>query len=269
MPEVGCWKLEAGRQRAEANDQQPMANVLRLRAVVEYDGTEYLGFQVQAQGATIQGEIERALVAITQEGSRIIGAGRTDAGVHAQGQVIVFSTTWRHSVEELQRALNAVLPEGIAVRELGAVATGFHPRFDAISREYRYTILNQPLRSPLARRRAYHFARPLDVAAMNQAVGVLVGSHDFASFGRAPQGDNTVREVYKARWTSGAPFVYFDIVANAFLYRMVRSLVGTLLLVGTGELSPGGFEQILQSADRSRAGQVAPAHGLCLTKVHY
>jgi tRNA pseudouridine38-40 synthase len=238
-------------------------------AVVEYDGTDYLGFQVQAQGATIQGEIECALAAVTQEWGRIIGAGRTDAGVHAQGQVITFSTTWRHPVGELHRALNAVLPKGIAVRELGAVAKSFHPRFDAVSREYCYTILNQPLRSPLARRFAHHLPRPLDVASMNEAAGALVGSHDFASFGRAPQGDNTVREVYQARWTLEEPFVCFDVVANAFLYRMVRSLVGTLLLVGTGELPPDGFEEILRSADRSMASQVAPAHGLCLIKVNY
>ena len=241
----------------------------RLLAVVEYDGTDYLGFQVQAQGPTVQGEIERALAAVTQEKIRVVGAGRTDAGVHAQGQVIAFDTAWRHPVEELQRALNAVLPEDIVVRELRPVARGFHPRFDAASREYRYTIFNQPLRSPLARRFAYHFSQPLDVPAMNEAASSLVGSHDFASFGRAPQGDNTVREVYRARWTETEPFVYFDIVANAFLYRMVRSLVGTLLLVGTGELSPAEFEGILRSADRSRAGQAAPAHGLCLMKVNY
>jgi tRNA pseudouridine38-40 synthase len=267
--------LEAGGWRADANNQQLAANVQKLMAVVEYDGTDYLGFQVQAQGATIQGEIERALAAVTQEGIRVIGAGRTDAGVHAQGQVIAFRTAWRHPVEELQRALNAVLPKDIAVRELRPVAKGFHPRFDAVSREYRYTIFNQPLRSPLARRFAYHFPTSLHppqsggVAAMNEATGSLVGSHDFASFGQAPQGDNTVREVYRAQWTTEEPFIYFDIVANAFLYRMVRSLVGTLLLVGTGELSPEAFGEILQSADRSRAGQVAPAHGLCLMKVNY
>ncbi len=238
-------------------------------AVVEYDGTDYLGFQVQAQGSTIQGEIERALAAVTQERIRIVGAGRTDTGVHAQGQVVAFRTSWRHSVEELQRALNAVLPRDIAVRELKPVAQGFHPRFDAVSREYHYTIYNQPLRSPLARRFAYRFPRPLDAAAMNEAAGVLVGSHDFVSFGRAPQGDNTVREVYRAQWTPEEPFVYFDIVANAFLYRMVRRLVGTMLLVGTGELSPAGFEEILRSADRDRVRQLAPAHGLCLMKVNY
>jgi tRNA pseudouridine38-40 synthase len=238
-------------------------------AVVEYDGTDYLGFQLQAQCPTVQGEIEQALAAVTQEEIRIIAAGRTDTGVHAQGQVIAFSTAWRHPVEELQRALNAVLPEDIAARELRPVAEDFHPRFDAVSREYRYTILNQPLRSPLARRFAYHFPRPLDVVAMNEAAGTLMGTHGFASFGQAPQGDNTVRTVYRAQWTSEEPFVYFDIVANAFLYRMVRSLVGTLLLVGTGELSPAGFEEILQSADRDRAGQAVPAHGLCLMKVNY
>jgi tRNA pseudouridine38-40 synthase len=238
-------------------------------AVVEYDGTDYLGFQVQAEGLTVQGEIERALAAVTQEEIRIIGAGRTDAGVHAQGQVVAFSTAWRHPVEELQRALNAVLSKDIAVRELRPVAKGFHPRFDAASREYRYTVFNQPLRSPLARRFAYHFPRPLNVAAMNEAASILVGSHDFASFGQAPQGDNTVREVYRAQWTPAELFIYFDVVANAFLYRMVRSLVGTLLLVGTGELSPDGFEEIFRSADRDRAGQAVPAHGLCLIKVNY
>jgi tRNA pseudouridine38-40 synthase len=238
-------------------------------AVVEYDGTDYLGFQLQAQDPTVQGEIERALAAVTQEQIRIIGAGRTDAGVHARGQVIAFSTAWRHPVEELQRALNAVLPRDIGVRELGSVARDFHPRFDAVSRDYRYTVFNQALRSPLARRFAYHFPHPLDVAAMNEAADTLMGSHDFASFGRAPQGDNTVREVYQAQWPAEEPFLHFDVVANAFLYRMVRSLVGTLLLVGTGELSPDGFEEILRSADRGRAGQVAPAHGLCLMKVNY
>ncbi len=261
--------MEVGNPKSEIPNPKSEASTQKLVAVVEYDGTDYLGFQVQAQGATIQGEMERALAAVAQEEVRVVGAGRTDAGVHAQGQVIAFSTAWRHPVEELQRALNAVLPKDIAVRELRPVARGFHPRFDAVSREYRYTIFNQPLRSPLTRRFAYHFPQPLDVAAMNEAAGSLVGSHDFASFGRAPQGDNTVREVYRAQWTSEEPVVYFDIVADAFLYRMVRSLVGTLLLVGTGELSSAGFEEILQSADRSKAGQAAPAHGLCLIRVNY
>jgi tRNA pseudouridine38-40 synthase len=262
--------LEAGSPiLRQSSAQESETGIQKLVAVVEYDGTDYLGFQLQARGPTVQGEIERALAAVTQEEIRIVGAGRTDAGVHARGQVIAFNTAWRHPIEELQRALNAVLPKDIGVRELRPVVKGFHPRFDAVSRGYRYTVFNQSLRSPLDRRFAYHFSRPLNVAAMSEATGTLVGSHDFASFGRAPQGDNTVREVYQAQWTPEEPFLYFDIVANAFLYRMVRSLVGTLLLVGTGELSPDGFEEILRSTDRSRAGQVAPARGLCLIKVNY
>jgi len=253
----------------EAGELRLATSTQRLMAVVEYDGTDYLGFQIQAQGQTVQGEIERALKAVTQENIRIVGAGRTDAGVHARGQVIAFNTAWRHSIKELQCALNAVLPKDIAVHRLRPVARDFHPRFDAISREYRYTILNQPWRSPLARRFAYHFPQPLDVAAMNEAASTLVGTHDFASFGRAPQGDNTVRRVFRAQFTSEKPFVYFDITANAFLYRMVRRLVGTLLWVGTGELSPHGFEEILQAADRDRAGKAVPAHGLCLVRVNY
>jgi tRNA pseudouridine38-40 synthase len=238
-------------------------------AVIEYDGTDYLGFQVQAEGRTIQGEVERALAEVTRRETRVVGAGRTDAGVHAVGQVISFVPQWKHSLPELQRAMNALLPEDIAVHQMAWVADDFHPRFSAVSREYRYTILNQPLRSPLARRFAYHYLKPLNMEAMARAAGCLVGSHDFASFGRPPQGDNTVRRVYQAEYTRQDQFIYFDIVANAFLYRMVRNIVGTLLLVGTGELSPESFEEILRAKDRRRASPAAPAHGLCLMRVNY
>jgi tRNA pseudouridine38-40 synthase len=238
-------------------------------AVIEYDGTDYLGFQLQAEGRTIQGEVERALAEVTRRETRVVGAGRTDAGVHAMGQVISFVPQWKHSLPELQRAMNALLPEDIAVHQMAWVADDFHPRFSAVSREYRYTILNQPLRSPLARRFAYHYLKPLDVEAMTRAARCLVGSHDFASFGRPPQGDNTVRRVYRAECTRQDQFIYLDIVANAFLYRMVRNIVGTLLLVGTGELSPESFGEILRARDRRRAGPAAPAHGLCLMRVNY
>ncbi len=238
-------------------------------AVIEYDGTDYLGFEWQAEGRTIQGEIERALAEVTRRETRIVGAGRTDAGVHAVGQVISFVPQWKHSLPELQRAMNALLPEDIAVHQMAWVADDFHPRFSAVGREYRYTILNQPCRSPLARRFAYHYLRPLDVEAMARAARCLVGSHDFASFGRPPQGGNTVRQVYRAECTRQDQFIYFDIVANAFLYRMVRNIVGTLLLVGIGELSPERFEEILQAKDRRRAGPASPAHGLCLMRVNY
>lgn len=239
-------------------------------AVIEYDGTDYLGFQLQAEGRTIQSEVERALAEVTRRETRVTGAGRTDAGVHAAGQVISFVPQWKHSLTELQRAMNALLPGDIAVHQMAWVADDFHPRFSAVSREYRYTILNQPHRSPLARRFAYHYPRPLDVEAMARAAKCLVGSHDFASFGRPPQGESTVRQVYQAECTRQDQFIYFDIVANAFLYRMVRNIVGTLLLVGTGELLTEGFEEILRAGDsRRRAGPTAPAHGLCLIRVNY
>ena len=238
-------------------------------AVIEYDGTDYLGFQLQAEGRTVQGEVERALAKITRRETRVIGAGRTDAGVHAIGQVISFVPQWKHSLPELHRAMNALLPEDVAVHQMAWVADDFHPRFDAVSREYRYTVLNQSLRSPLARRFAYHYLKPLDVEAMDRAARCLVGSHDFASFGRPPQGENTVRQVYRAECSRQDHFTYFDVVANAFLYRMVRNIVGTLLLVGTGELSPKGFEEILQVRDRGRASSPVPARGLCLMRVNY
>jgi tRNA pseudouridine38-40 synthase len=241
----------------------------RVSVVIEYDGTDYLGFQLQAKGRTVQGELERVLAEVTRKETRVTGAGRTDAGVHAVGQVVSFVPQWKHSLPELQRAMNALLSEDIVVRQMTWVADDFHPRFSAVSREYRYTVLNQPLRSPLARRFTYHYLKPLNVEAMTRAAKCLVGTQDFASFGRSPQGENTVRQVYRAECTRQDQFIYFDIVANAFLYRMVRNIVGTLLLVGIGELSPERFGEILQARDRRRAGPVAPAHGLCLMRVNY
>jgi len=258
-----------GRRAQVADDQQPASGIRYLRATVEYDGTDYYGFQWQADRPTVQGELERALAAITQEMIRITAAGRTDAGVHARGQVIAFHTQWRHPLADLERALNALLAKDVAVRELSLAEEGFHPRFSARSREYRYTIFNQPLRSPLARRFAYHYPYPLDVEAMDQAAGVLIGTHDFATFGQPPQGENTVRRVLRAGCSQEGPFVYFDIEANAFLQRMVRSIVGTLLQVGSDKLSPQDFAGILHAAERSLAGPTAPPHGLCLMRVNY
>lgn len=241
----------------------------RVMAIIEYDGTDYLGFQWQPEGRTIQGELERVLAELTGQETRVVGAGRTDAGVHAAGQVISFVPRWRHPLPDLQRAMNALLPADIAVHQIAWVADDFHPRFSAVSRAYRYTILNQPIRSPLAQRFAYHYPRPLDAEAMDRAAQCLVGSHDFVSFGHPPQGENTVRQVYQAGCTRQDQFIHFDIVANAFLYRMVRNIVGTLLRVGIGELSAEEFEEILRARDGRRAGPPVPAHGLCLVRVNY
>ncbi len=242
---------------------------MRVRATVAYDGTEYRGFQRQLSEPTVQEALETALERITQTPIRVLAAGRTDAGVHAKGQVIAFDTSWQRGLSVLQRAMNAVLPPDVAVRGLQQVASDFHPRFDAQSRRYRYTVYNAPVRSPLARRSSLHVRRRLDVAAMEQAASALVGTHDFATFGRPPQGDNTVRCVLEVAWRHDPPWLFFEIEANAFLFRMVRSIVGTLLAVGRGKLSPDEFDQVLASQDRSLAGKTAPARGLCLIQVAY
>jgi tRNA pseudouridine38-40 synthase len=240
-----------------------------LKAVVEYDGTRYAGFQLQPDLPTIQGELERALAEVTQEKSKVVGAGRTDAGVHAQGQVIHFLTGWKRSVEELHRAFNAVLSRDIAIRELSVAAPDFHARFSAVTREYRYDILNQEVRSPLEARYAYHHEQPLDAQSMGEAVAYLVGSHDFASFGLPTQGDSTVRDMAQATCAREGHHVFVDLEANGFLRHMVRAIVGTLLLVGRGIVSPADLKEILEARDRSQAGPPAPAHGLCLVKVNY
>lgn len=241
----------------------------RYRATVEYDGTDYYGFQVQANRPTIQGTLEHALADIAGEAVRVIGAGRTDTGVHALGQVIGFRLAWRHSVEDLQRALNARLPEDIVIREVALAEEGFHPRFSARSRVYRYTVLNQPLRSPLARRFAHQVAEPLDLAAMNAAAETLVGWHDFATFGNPMRGESTVRQVMRAGWVSADDVLFFDIEANAFLRRMVRTVVSALLLIGQGKMEAESMAALLAARERRQAPPPAPACGLCLMQVKY
>ena len=243
---------------------------MRVRAIVAYDGTDYGGFQRQANAPTIQAALEAALAQVTRETITVLAAGRTDAGVHAAGQVIALDTVWRHGVGALQRALNAVLPANIAVKDVEEVAPGFHPRYDARSRHYRYTLYNAPVRWPLKRRYSLYVAASLDVEAMQQATRSLLGEHDFAAFGRPhkPSGV-TVRRMLMAEWGGKAPSLTFDIEANAFLYRMARSIVGTMLQVGKGEMSVEEFTAVLASCDRSQAGPTAPPHGLCLMQVKY
>ena len=185
------------------------------------------------------------------------------------GQVIAFDPAWRHSLSDLQRALNAVLPAQIAVLHVEVAAPTFHPRYDALRRAYRYTLYCGAVRHPLVANYSLHVARTLNLEAMRAAASLLVGRHDFAAFGSPPVGENTVREVYSATWTSQDAWLYFDIEANAFLYRMVRMLVGTLLRVGYNVLSPEAFGQILHGRERRKAGPAAASHGLCLRYVSY
>jgi tRNA pseudouridine38-40 synthase len=273
----------------------------------------------------VQEALEDALAQILQKPTSLLAAGRTDSGVHAVGQVVAFEAEWHRPLTDLHRALNAVLPGDVAVRSLSTASPGFHPRYDARSRTYCYTIWNHPLRSPLFRRTALWVRQPLNLAAMDEAAQLIVGSHDFGTFGTAPRATRhsrravagsfrkgggsaptTVRHVVRASWSKvderhlaawqqtlaedrsvGARadgsrsaghtlhearwqgLVEFTIEANAFLYHMVRSIVGTLLQVGDGNLSISEFEAALHGADRARAGPTAAPQGLCLIKVQY
>jgi tRNA pseudouridine38-40 synthase len=243
------------------------------RATVQYDGTAYSGFQRQrrGQGASIQEELEDALSTLAGCPVRVIGAGRTDAGVHALGQVVGFTIEWpdRRGLQALLRALNANLPPDIAVSALDEAPPGFHPRFDALRRSYEYHVLNAPTRQPLWRHRAWYVARPLALERMNEAAALLVGVRDFATFGRAPVGDNTVREVMAASWRLEGEMLVFRITANAFLYRMVRRVVGSLKAVGCGDWSPERFAAALAACNRRESAVLAPAQGLYLVSVEY
>jgi tRNA pseudouridine38-40 synthase len=239
-------------------------------AQIEYDGTAYYGFQRQRpEHPTIQSELEKALGELAGRSVTITGAGRTDSGVHATGQVIGFTINWRHSIGELQRALNANLPQDIVVLKLEKAALAFHPRFDARRRAYRYYLYNVPLRSPLRRLQSWQVRQPLDLGLMNQAASLLVGKHDFATFGMPPQGIETVRDVYAAHFEKRDEFVVFNIEANAFLYRMVRSIVGSLVAVGTGSWTIADFRDAFAACDRNRSGAAAPPQGLYLVSVVY
>lgn len=241
----------------------------RYRAIVEYDGTDFLGYQIQAKGRTVQGELEKALKKVAQAHIRIDAAGRTDAGVHATGQVVAFNAVWRHPLPDLQRALNATVPQDIVISDLREAAASFHPRYGALSRHYRYTIISQPWPSVLQRRYAYHVKKKLNVEAMREASRCLVGSHDFASFGKPTQGESTTRNLMRADWSQQDLLINFDITANAFLYRMVRRIVGTLVQVGLGELAAGQVKTILERRELTQSAPPAPACGLCLVKVTY
>lgn len=254
-----------------------MGGAVRYRAVIAYDGTDYFGFQRQADAPTIQGTIEAALLQVTRQPATVHGAGRTDAGVHATGQVIAFDVEWKHAPHDLGRALNATLPLAIAVQSIDEAQADFHPRFDARSRTYEYTLVAAPVRQPLRERYAWHVMsrEPLDVAAMQGAANSLVGTHDFATFGRPPQGDRTIREVLHsqveelARPDRHTQVIRYTIEANAFLYRMVRRIVGALARIGGGKLSPEAFQAAFEAADETCLNHMAAASGLCLTRVRY
>ena len=231
-----------------------------------YDGTAYAGFQIQPNAPTVQGELERVLAVICGEPVRITGAGRTDAGVHASGQVIDLRTTSGLATEELERGVNALLPEDIAISGLEPAEDSFHARFSATGRTYEYRIRNAAVRDPLRTRREHWHPTELDVGAMRAAAARLVGRHDFAAFAAGESGERTVK---RAEWISEGSVLRFEIEADAFLRGMVRGIVGTLLWVGRGKLTVERFAEVLEARDRGLAGPSAPAKGLCLVAVRY
>jgi tRNA pseudouridine38-40 synthase len=233
---------------------------------VAYDGTAYAGFQVQPNAPTVQGELERALGQVCGEPVRITGAGRTDAGVHARGQVIDFRTASALDGSTMERGVNALLPADIAISSLEPAGDTFHARFSATGRTYEYRIRNGPVRDPLERHREHWLPGSLDRAAMRGAAARLVGQHEFGAFAAGVTGVRTVR---RAAWDEQDELLRFQIEADAFLRGMVRGIVGTLLWVGRGKASADRFEAILRSGDRAQAGPSAPAQGLCLVDVSY
>ncbi len=252
---------------------------VRYRALLAYDGANYLGFQrLAGDQPTIQGMVEAAIAKVSGQRVTVLGAGRTDAGVHATGQVIAFDVAWRHEDDDLLRAINATLPDDIAVQRLERAEPDFHPRYDATSRTYQYFVYEAQVRQPMMARMSWWVRPPvhqrLDVEAMNWAAAKLLGVHDFASFGNPPQGEKTVRQVFQSEWeivapTQGTRLISYTVEANAFLYRMVRSIVATLVEVGLGRMTIEAFIDAFQAKARSRINRLAPPHGLTLIEVKY
>jgi tRNA pseudouridine38-40 synthase len=259
---------------------------MNIACGIEYDGSDYRGFQRQprSHGQTIQGVLEAAIARISRENAVVNGAGRTDAGVHASGQVIHFRTNFHLEPQVWMRALNAVLPNTVAVRWAKEVPERFHARFSALSRSYRYIIWNDAAPSPLFARYSYYRPQALDVSLMQEACSLLLGRKDFGAFGRSPEETNPrkpgphscMRTMLEARCTRqnaqdarAQALIYCDFTADAFLTGMVRRIVGTLLLAGQKRLSLDAFAAIVQHADKTHPGSTAPPHGLCLVRVNY
>lgn len=248
-----------------------MDGTRNLRLVLEYDGTEFCGWQRQDNGPSVQAALEEAIVKLTGTVSTVRGAGRTDAGVHALGQVVTFTTPSGLPLHTVLRGLNAHLPPAIAVREASEAAADFDARHSASGKLYRYQIWNAVPRSPLRMRTHWHMRHPLDPARMREAAALLIGRHDFRAFRAADcERKTTVRLVRRVDVLTPEPqVILIEVEATAFLKNMVRIIVGTLVDVGRGKLSPADVAARLADGDRTKAGPTAPAHGLLLCRVDY
>ena len=242
----------------------------RVKLVVAYDGTNYHGWQVQDNGITIEEVLNRTISELVQEDIKVIGASRTDSGVHAMGNVAVFDTESRIPGDKFSFALNQRLPEDIRIQESCEVDADFHPRYADTVKTYEYNILNRRFELPTKRLYAAFCYYPMDIERMNQAAAYLVGEHDFKSFCSAgAQVQTTVRTIYAVNVTKADDMVHIRITGNGFLYNMVRIIAGTLMQVGTGLMEPEQVKEILEARDRSKAGPTAVAKGLTLVEIRY
>jgi tRNA pseudouridine38-40 synthase len=241
-----------------------------VRLLIAYQGTNYRGWQVQPDEPTLQGVFESAFFKMTGQRTRVTAASRTDAGVHAAGQVVGLQNDSRHDPEQLREGLNALLPDDIAVLEAREAPEGFDPRREAVGKHYRYTIHNSRVRPVFERAFRWHIKKNLDVAAMEQAGACLIGEHDFSAFrGANCTAKTTVRTLDRLAWRPEPPVLILDVWGRGFLKQMVRNIVGTSVEIGRGQWPAGRMAAILQSKKREEAGRTAPAQGLCLMKVFY
>jgi tRNA pseudouridine38-40 synthase len=242
-----------------------------IKLLIEYDGTNYQGWQVQPKGPTIQGILEEKVGLLTGESVQLFGSGRTDSGVHALGQVAHFKTQNRMDIRTIQRALNSLLPPDIVIQKIEEVDEDFHARKHSKSKVYEYRILNRNLRSAFHRGYVWYIPQKLNLTEMKKATQSLIGKHDFSSFRSVGTPTRTaVRRVRRAEWKKGRDgLIRFEIEANGFLKQMVRAIVGTLVEIGKGKMKAVEFRKILDSKDRKEAGPTAPAQGLFLKEVKY
>ncbi len=242
-----------------------------IRLLIAYDGTRFLGWQRQKEGLTVQGTIEAILARITQGRISLIGAGRTDAGVHAWGQVANFRTTSGWTLSKMKSALDALSPKDIMIRQVQEVSSSFHARYSSQAKIYEYWIWNQDQVIPFLRHYVWFVRKPLDISLIKEGLSLLMGEQDFSSFqSQGSEVRHAVRTVYGADLVS-VPWGGFRLrfKANGFLRHMVRNMAGTLVRVGLKKISLDEFKEVIQSKDRSRAGEMAPAQGLFLRKVLY
>lgn len=247
------------------------SSLRNIKITLEYDGSRFFGFQRQKGKPTIQGELERALSILFNRPMKIgAAAGRTDAGVHARGQIVHFKVKSNLPLRKIQKALNALLPQEIAVKKIEQASLDFHARYHARRKTYEYLLWNSPIRSPLLNGKAFHYPFPLNIGEMRKAANMLLGRHHFAAFQASGSGArDAVRTISRLEIKKKGCEIRFLIEADGFLYHMVRSIVGTLLEVGRERLSLKDFSEIFKKKKRSKTAPLAPGRGLVLTAVKY